>query len=59
MQVFHTDDGEVDAIKHRAEDGTPISEQEAAGQEILGKSAKLLQQVNAHGTLACKLWRTP
>ena len=51
MQVFHTDDGEFDAIKHRAEDGTPISEQEAAGQEILEKSAKLHQQVNAHHTL--------
>jgi len=45
VQVFHTDDGgEADKNICKAVDGTPISQQEAAKQETLGKAATLLEQ---------------
>ena len=43
MQVFHADDGtEADNPTCKAEDGTPISQQEAASQQALEKAATLL-----------------
>ena len=43
-QVFHTDDGQE---ADKAEDGTPISQEEAAKQQTLDKAAALLEQACA------------
>ena len=56
MQVFHTDDGgEADKNTCKAEDGTPISQQEAAKQETLGKAATLLEQACISYLSACRV----
>lgn len=44
VQVFHTDNGgEADKYYTKAEDGTPISQQEAAKQQTLDKAASTLR----------------
>ncbi len=46
MQVFHTEDGgEAEKDICKADDGTPISQQEAAKQQTVGKAAALLDKV--------------
>ncbi len=45
VQVFHTEDGgEAEKDTCKADDGTPISQQEAAKQQTLGKAAALLDK---------------
>ena len=48
IQVFHTDDGgEADKDSTKTANGTSVSQQEVAKQQILDKAATLLEQACA------------
>jgi hypothetical protein len=52
VQVFHTvDEAEAEGENCKAEDGTPISKQEADKQQLLKSAVTLFEQASLHPCL--------